>query len=171
MQPMRDEYPSHHDHLAAAGPAVDVHGRVVTAKRRAAARYRQAQRAAASRLATTALRLAVHADPAFGLAVADLDAITATASQGPGHQQMNWERHHIEVVRAAATGNARRAADLLREHLASIGCDPLAQLIETGKVTPVIGKTYPLHQAPDAMRDLEAGRARGKLVITVTEAG
>ena len=39
---------------------------------------------------------------------------------------MNWERHHIEVVAAAATGNARRAADLLREHLASIGCDPLA---------------------------------------------
>jgi NADPH:quinone reductase-like Zn-dependent oxidoreductase len=55
----------------------------------------------------------------------------------------------------------QRQADL--EHL--------AQLIETGKVTPVIGKTYPLHQAPDAMRDLEAGCARGKLVITVTEAG
>ena len=123
---MRDEYPSHHDHLAAAGPAVDVHGRVVTAKRRAAARYRQAQRAADSRLATAALRLAVHADPAFGLAVADLNAITGTASQGPSHQQMTWERHHIEVVHAAATGNARRAADLLREHLASIGCDPLA---------------------------------------------
>ena len=126
MQPMRDEYPGHHDHLAAAGPAVDVHGRMVTAKRRAAARYRQAQRAAGSRLATTALRLAIHADPAFGLAVADLNAITGTASQVPSHQQMNWERHHIEVVRAAATGNARRAADLLREHLASVGCDPLA---------------------------------------------
>ena len=39
---------------------------------------------------------------------------------------MNWERHHIEVVRAAAAGNASRAADLLREHLASLGCDPLA---------------------------------------------
>jgi hypothetical protein len=126
MQPMREEYPSHHDHLAAAGPAVDVHGRVVTAKRRAAARYRQAQRAAGSAAAATALRLAVHADPAFGLAAAGLDAITATASQGPSHRQMNWERHHIEVVAAAAAGNARRAADLLRGHLASIGCDPLA---------------------------------------------
>jgi len=52
------------------GLRLNVHGRVVTAKRRAAARYRQAQRAADSRLATTALRLAVHADPAFGLAVA-----------------------------------------------------------------------------------------------------
>jgi hypothetical protein len=46
--------------------------------------------------------------------------------QGHRHQQMNWERHHIEVVVTAATGNARRAADLLREHLASVGCDPLA---------------------------------------------
>jgi hypothetical protein len=99
---------------------------VVTANQRAAARYRQAQRAADSRQATTALRLAVHADPAFGLAVADLDAITGTASQIPSRRQMNWERHHIEVVRAAATGNTRRAADLLREHLASVGCDPLA---------------------------------------------
>jgi hypothetical protein len=123
---MREENPSHLDHLVGAGPAVDVHGRVVTANQRAAARYRQAQRAAGSRLAATALRLAIQADPAFGLAVADLNAITGTASQGPSHQQMNWERHHIEVVRAAAAGNARRAADLLREHLASMGCDPLA---------------------------------------------
>jgi tagatose-1,6-bisphosphate aldolase non-catalytic subunit AgaZ/GatZ len=117
------------DHLAAAGPAVDVHGRVVTANRQAAALYRQAQNATDSVLAATALRLAVNADPAFGLAVADLDAITGTASPGPSHHQMNWERHHIEVVHAAVTGNARRAADLLREHLASVGCDPLAYRI------------------------------------------
>jgi hypothetical protein len=126
MQPMREENPSHHDHLAGAGPAVDVHGRVVTANQWAVARYRQAQRAVGSRLATTALRLAIDADPAFGLAVADLGAITATAAQVPSRRQMNWERHRIEVVRAAAAGNARRAADLLREHLASVGCDPLA---------------------------------------------
>ncbi len=126
MQPMRDQDPSHHNHRVGAGPAVDVHGRVITANQRAAARYRQAQRAADSRLATTALRLAVYADPAFGLAAADLNAITGTASQIPSHRQMNWERHHIEVVRAAAADNARRAADLLREHLASAGCDPLA---------------------------------------------
>jgi hypothetical protein len=39
---------------------------------------------------------------------------------------MNWERHHIEVVRTAAAGYHDRASDLLREHLASVGCDPLA---------------------------------------------
>jgi hypothetical protein len=44
---------------------------------------------------------------------------------------MNWERHHIEVVRTAAAGNLGRATDLLREHLASVGCDPVALRIVT----------------------------------------
>jgi hypothetical protein len=39
---------------------------------------------------------------------------------------MNWERHHIEVVATAAAGQAARASNLLREHLAGVGCDPLA---------------------------------------------
>jgi hypothetical protein len=126
MKPAPDQPRSHRDLPADNGPAVEDHGRVVTTNRRAAAFYRQAQRAVDAREATTALRLAVNADPSFGLAIADLDAITGTASEGPSRQQMNWERHHIEVVRTAASGNARRATDLLREHLASVGCDPLA---------------------------------------------
>jgi len=126
VQPMRDENPACRDPLAAGGPAVEVHGRVVTANPRAAGWYRQAQRAAGPAAAESALRLALHADPAFGLAVADLAAITGTASPSPRHRQMTWERHHIEVVTTAATGNVGRAADLLREHLASVGCDPLA---------------------------------------------
>jgi len=56
-----------------------------------------------------------------------------------------------------------------RQRLADL--ETLAQLIEAGQLTPVIGKTYPLRQAPDAMRDLLAGHARGKLVIAVTDAG
>jgi NADPH:quinone reductase-like Zn-dependent oxidoreductase len=47
----------------------------------------------------------------------------------------------------------------------------LAQLIQAGRLTPVISKTYPLHQAPGAMRDLLAGHAWGKLAITVTDTG
>ena len=43
----------------------------------------------------------------------------------------------------------------------------LAQLAEAGHLTPAIERTYPLDQAPDAMRHLEAGQARGKLVITL----
>jgi NADPH:quinone reductase-like Zn-dependent oxidoreductase len=43
----------------------------------------------------------------------------------------------------------------------------LTGLIEAGKVTPVIDRTYPLAEAPAAMGYLEEGHARGKIVITV----
>jgi NADPH:quinone reductase-like Zn-dependent oxidoreductase len=45
--------------------------------------------------------------------------------------------------------------------------DALRPLIEAGKVTPAIDKTYPLAEAPAAMRHLEAGQARGKIAITI----
>jgi NADPH:quinone reductase-like Zn-dependent oxidoreductase len=43
----------------------------------------------------------------------------------------------------------------------------LAALLESGKVTPVIDRRYPLAEVPEAIRYLETGRARGKVVITV----
>jgi NADPH:quinone reductase-like Zn-dependent oxidoreductase len=45
--------------------------------------------------------------------------------------------------------------------------EALTTFIEAGQVSPVIDRTYPLDQAPDAMRHLEAGRARGKIAITI----
>ncbi len=41
------------------------------------------------------------------------------------------------------------------------------ELLEAGKVVPVIDRTYPLSEVPEAMRYLEAGHAKGKVVITV----
>src|SRR5215211_2953164 len=43
----------------------------------------------------------------------------------------------------------------------------LKELIESGKVTPVIDRTYPLAEVPEAIRYLEGGHAKGKVVITV----
>jgi NADPH:quinone reductase-like Zn-dependent oxidoreductase len=43
----------------------------------------------------------------------------------------------------------------------------LKELIEAGKVTIVIDRTYPLAEVPDAIRYLLEGHARGKVVITV----
>lgn len=43
----------------------------------------------------------------------------------------------------------------------------LRDLMRAGKVTPVIDRRYPLSEVPDAIRYLETGRARGKVVITV----
>ena len=59
--------------------------------------------------------------------------------------------------RLAAVMVSENAADLL----------VLAELIESGQVTPVIDRTYPLSQAPDAIRYMQHGHARGKVVITV----
>ena len=42
-------------------------------------------------------------------------------------------------------------------------------LIESGKVTPVIDRAYPLAEVPDAIRYLNGGHARGKIVITVQQ--
>ena len=53
--------------------------------------------------------------------------------------------------------NKERASDL----------DRLTGLIDTGKVTPSIQRTYPLDQAPDAIRHLAAGEVRGKVAITI----
>ena len=43
----------------------------------------------------------------------------------------------------------------------------LKQLIEAGKVTPVIDRTYSLSEVPEAIRYLEEGHARGKVIVTV----
>jgi len=43
----------------------------------------------------------------------------------------------------------------------------LSDLMQTGKMTPVIDRTYKLSETAEAMRYFEEGHARGKLVITV----
>jgi NADPH:quinone reductase-like Zn-dependent oxidoreductase len=43
----------------------------------------------------------------------------------------------------------------------------LKEFLEAGKITPVIDRTYPLSEVPDAIRYLEEGHAQGKIIITV----
>jgi NADPH:quinone reductase-like Zn-dependent oxidoreductase len=43
----------------------------------------------------------------------------------------------------------------------------LATLVESGKVTPVIDRTYKLNEAAEALRYLEKGHARGKVVVSI----
>jgi NADPH:quinone reductase-like Zn-dependent oxidoreductase len=44
----------------------------------------------------------------------------------------------------------------------------LNSLLEAGQVTPIIDRTFPLLGVPDAIRYIEQGRARGKVVITIS---
>ena len=43
----------------------------------------------------------------------------------------------------------------------------LGELIATGKIKPIIDRRYSLTDVPDGMRYLEAGHARGKVIINV----
>jgi NADPH:quinone reductase-like Zn-dependent oxidoreductase len=43
----------------------------------------------------------------------------------------------------------------------------LTELFEAGKVVPVVDRSYPLSELPEALRYLEEGRALGKVVITM----
>lgn len=45
--------------------------------------------------------------------------------------------------------------------------EELRQHIEAGHLTPIVGKTYPLPDVPDAIRHLEDGRAQGKIAIRI----
>jgi NADPH:quinone reductase-like Zn-dependent oxidoreductase len=45
----------------------------------------------------------------------------------------------------------------------------MKELLEAGKVVPVIDRRYPFHETAEAIRYLEAGHARGKVVITMEQ--
>jgi NADPH:quinone reductase-like Zn-dependent oxidoreductase len=52
-------------------------------------------------------------------------------------------------------------------HLSKDDLIVMREFLEAGKVTPVIDRSYPLSDVPEAIRYLEEGHARGKVVITV----
>ena len=45
--------------------------------------------------------------------------------------------------------------------------ETLTDLIEAGELIPTLDRSYPLDQAPDAMRKLEQGEVRGKVALTI----
>ncbi len=59
----------------------------------------------------------------------------------------------------------RMALVLPKEHYTVL--ERLAALVQDGSLAPAVERTYPLAEAPTAMRHLVAGQVRGKLVITV----
>jgi len=55
-------------------------------------------------------------------------------------------------------------AEIRQEDLTTLG-----DLMQAGKVTPVIDRTYPLSQVREAMQYLEQGHARGKVILTMEQ--
>jgi NADPH:quinone reductase-like Zn-dependent oxidoreductase len=69
-----------------------------------------------------------------------------------GQALSRFVRHRLLVLTATPS----------KENLAA-----LRELAESGKITPVIDRTYPLSEVPEAIRYLEVEHARAKVVITV----
>ena len=73
---------------------------------------------------------------------------------------------HILRMRVAAIGSRRKITFLVAKfNKADLAV--LAELMQTGKVTPVIDRRYDLSETADAFRYLGEGHAQGKIVITV----
>ncbi len=87
---------------------------------------------------------------------------------GGGVNDNRWTGPLIGVIkmlivkRFASQEMSMMMAEISRKDLTVI-----ADLIQTGKVKPVIDRTYPFNQLPEAMRYLEGGHARGKVVVSV----
>jgi NADPH:quinone reductase-like Zn-dependent oxidoreductase len=62
---------------------------------------------------------------------------------------------------------SNRKFSLMGAHLDHDDLERLAALVQSGKLTPVIDRRYPLSEAAEALAYVEKGHARGKVILTV----
>ncbi len=62
------------------------------------------------------------------------------------------------------TGQQKLGAFVAKPNQKDLGL--IKELLEAGKIKPIIDRCYPLSEVSNAVRYLEAGYAKGKLVIT-----
>jgi NADPH:quinone reductase-like Zn-dependent oxidoreductase len=86
---------------------------------------------------------------------------------GPKGNRWIGPLSHSVKVRFGSVGESRKVVTFFLAQLNKDDLVFLQELLEAGKVTPVIDRTYPLSETPEAIRYLEAGHAKGKVVITV----
>jgi NADPH:quinone reductase-like Zn-dependent oxidoreductase len=73
---------------------------------------------------------------------------------------------HVVRMRLAATLGSRKAVFFIAK-FNSADMEVLRELLEAGKVTPVIDRRYEFSEIADAFRYMGEGHARGKVVVTV----
>ena len=85
-----------------------------------------------------------------------------------GESGSRWNPGMGRQLKAAVMSpivSQRLTSILNKEHYS--GLDRLAKLATTGDVAPCIERSYSLANVPDAVRQLEAGKVRGQIVITI----
>lgn len=82
-----------------------------------------------------------------------------------------WLGPAAQMLRTVATSpfvrQTMKTFDMTRDKRDAAYLHDLKNLIETDEVMPIIDRTYPLNEAPAAIRHLESGHASGKVVVTL----
>jgi NADPH:quinone reductase-like Zn-dependent oxidoreductase len=79
----------------------------------------------------------------------------------------NWLGIRRQLRAAALSPFVRQKLGFFISKERSRDLEELRKLLEAGTIRPVVDRTFPLDQVPEAIRYLRAGRAHGKFVITV----
>ena len=97
-------------------------------------------------------------------AVTPTGALVMASGDSPGRVFGPVGRTIVARVRSPFVGH--RISTLLASPNAD-DLDALRAMIEAGQVTPVVSATYSLADLPEAMRQIETGHTRGKVIVTI----
>ena len=92
---------------------------------------------------------------------------TGTAVLTGGEDGGNWTGMGRQLRALALSPFLRQRLTMLTPRQRASDLERVTEFLEAGTVTPSIGATYPLDQVREAMRQLTAGQARGKIAITI----
>lgn len=92
---------------------------------------------------------------------------TGTAVIGGSEDGGSWMGIGRQLRAVAMSPFRRQRLTMFIAKQRSSDLQRLSGLIAAGTLTPSVDRTYPLDRLPEAMRYLAAGKARGKLAITV----
>jgi NADPH:quinone reductase-like Zn-dependent oxidoreductase len=84
-----------------------------------------------------------------------------------GEDAGNWLGIRRQLRAAALSPLVRQRLGFFISKERSQDLEELRKLLETGAISPVVDRTFPLDEVPEAIRYLRDGQARGKIVITV----
>jgi len=91
---------------------------------------------------------------------------TVVVVGGPKKNRLLGPLGHVVKFRLAAVGSSRKVVFFIAK-LNKPDMEVLRELLESGKVTPVIDRRYDLGEIADALRYMGGGHAKAKIVLTV----
>lgn len=77
---------------------------------------------------------------------------------------------HLALAPLLSKFGSRKVGMMPTAYTDQADLEYIGDLLETGKITPIIDREYPLSETAEAIRYLETGRARGKVIVNITAA-